>query len=321
MFTLQPLISIVIPSYNGAAFLTEAVDSALNQTYHPTEVIIVDDGSTDDTRSVLERYGDRIRYVYQKNRGLAGARNSGIMVSNGSFLAFLDSDDVWFPEKLEKQYPFFLRDQRIGLVHSDVYDWYPERGEKAINNCGRHCFDGDCLSQLYKENRVLPSSVVLKKHCIDSVGVFDEKLRSAEDWDLWIRVARRFLFGYVDEPLVLYRQHIGNMSRNYALMHEGELQVVRKHFFTPPSRGERLGGQCIRERLFRLNFGLGYHYFKEKNFDKARGYFKSALKNRMVSGYAPLYFACTFCTPQFVRILERFKRFFTQLTTHLKVRH
>jgi glycosyltransferase involved in cell wall biosynthesis len=231
----QELVSVVIPTFNYRTFVTEAVDSALAQTYQPVEVIVVDDGSTDRTDEALAPYGDRIRYLYQANQGLSGARNTGIRAARGRFVALLDSDDLWHPQKLEMQMRYLGRHPQVGLLAAapalDIsHGWKPldpwqcQRGTQVT------------LEHLVIRSRFGPSSVVIRRDCFDRVGFFDPDLRSCEDRDMWIRIAAHFPMVKLPEPLWWYRVHPGAMHKAAARMEEYEFRVLRKAMADPGPR-------------------------------------------------------------------------------------
>ena len=226
----SPLVSIIIPNYNHSRFLGDAIHSALVQTYPNKEIIIVDDGSTDNCREVVDRFGSRVHYIWQNNQGLAGARNTGIRVSNGELIGLLDADDMWKPSYLEEM---------IGLAQN-----YPDA---AAYYCQTNCIDvnGNLLPQvmggppvdpeeiywvLIRSNFIIPSTVLLRKSIVIEVGLFDQSLRSCEDWDLWLRLLPdRKIIG---SPLCLvrYRIHGSSLSTNVGGMHDAARAVVKKHF-------------------------------------------------------------------------------------------
>src|SRR5438093_5486172 len=234
----QPLISVIIPSYNSAHFVLQAVQSALEQTYSPVEVIVVDDGSTDDTRERLVPQNGRIRYVYQSNGGPSKARNRGIKEAQGDLIAFLDADDRWLPEKLQKQWKSLQGNPDACLVHTDLYRLYEPSGTIGHKYHDRkRLFSGYCYSEFFWTNEVILSTVLVTRQCLEKMGGFDEEIRraSTEDLDLWIRIARHFPLSYVDEPLVLYREHLTNASRNHRILLENEYYVLAKALQEDPA--------------------------------------------------------------------------------------
>ena len=204
----REMVSVVIPAYNYGQFVTEAVESALNQTYRPLEVIVVDDGSTDDTRERLAPYLDRIRYVYQGNMGLSAARNTGIRHAKGEWVALLDADDLWHPRKTDVQLGVAGIDPSIGLVGSpDCTDMPPELPDSPAS---RAIGVDDCLFG----EPVSGSSALVRRNVFAAIGGFDESLRSAEDRDMWLRLAVTTRGVQVSTPCWRYREHAGQMSRH-----------------------------------------------------------------------------------------------------------
>ena len=215
---MQPLVTVIIPAYNAGAYLGEAIDSARAQTYSPIEIIVVDDGSTDRTPALLAPYvsANKIKYIYQANAGVASARNAGINAARGKYIAFLDSDDRWQPDKLAKQLPLFA-DPKVGLVYSDMQCIGAVTGRYGVT-VPRGYHRGRVLPALIKENFIGASTVVARRALLQSAGGFQIDSASAilstvEDYHLWLRLARITNFDYVDEPLALYRVHAGQSSR------------------------------------------------------------------------------------------------------------
>jgi glycosyltransferase involved in cell wall biosynthesis len=221
------LVSVVIPTYNYGRFVTEAVDSVLAQTYPHVEVIVVDDGSTDDTRQRLEHYRGRVVYVCQDNQGLSAARNTGIRLARGPFVALLDADDVWHPRKLELQMDFLAAHPEVALLGSDLFTDRRERWEHigAVPQAAEVTFD----DVVYRAH-FAPSSVVARKKCLLSVGLFDPELRCVEDREMWIRFARHFRMARLPLPLMWYRIHPASLSGKAARMEEHEWRVLHQAF-------------------------------------------------------------------------------------------
>jgi glycosyltransferase involved in cell wall biosynthesis len=233
-------VSVIIPSYNYAQFLPSAVESALAQTRAAHEIIVVDDGSTDDTPQVLARYGQRIRALQQPNQGLSAARNSGAQMASGELLAFLDSDDTWLPTKLERQVARVEADPAVGLVHCGVSE--VDRAGDVI----RRRLDGMegpvAYEMLLFRRSVLmpPSTFLVPRKVFVETGGFDTQLNHSEDWDFGFRVASRHRVAFVAEALVNYRLHGGNMHRNVNNMARAMLFAYAKAFREPSSEVARL---------------------------------------------------------------------------------
>lgn len=217
-------VSAVIPTYNYGRYVCDAVDSALAQTYPNMEVIVVDDGSVDDTRQRLEPYGDRIRYIYQDNRGLSAARNAGIRAARGEWVALLDADDVWHREKTEIQLAAGRAAGVPALIGSPPADELPDR------------LSADCRTRSLKLGDFLlaapigPSGVIARRRTFIQAGMFDELLRSVEDRDMWLRIAARDAAIAVDCPCWTYRRHEGQMNRCAERMFTNYRRVLDRFF-------------------------------------------------------------------------------------------
>lgn len=197
------VISVIIPTYNRAAFVREAVASVLGQSSLPGEVIVVDDGSTDETRQSLAAFSRQIHYVRAPHAGVSAARNAGIKLARGEWLAFLDSDDLWLPGKLEAQERFMLDHPGIQVFQTDEI-WI--RNGRRINPKRYHCKpEGHCFERLLERCLVSPSAVLIHHTVFDAVGPFDEHLPACEDYDLWLRVGCRYPIGLLNVPLVIKR--------------------------------------------------------------------------------------------------------------------
>jgi glycosyltransferase involved in cell wall biosynthesis len=222
-----PFVSAVIPTYNYGHFVCAAVESALAQTYPHLEIVVVDDGSTDDTAARLARYGDRIRYVYQPNQGLSAARNTGIRTATGEFVALLDSDDQWHPERLAAQVPVLAARPDAGLVAA-ACETGAEPEWKSVNPTLPGAPREITAREILVRSRFGPSGVLVRRACFEAVGDFDTSLRSAEDRDMWLRIAARFPVLMLDAPLWWYRVHGGSMSTAAQRMEDNELRVLRR---------------------------------------------------------------------------------------------
>lgn len=195
----MPMVSVIIPTYNRADVLARAIQSVLAQTFTDFELIVVDDGSSDRTADVVRGFSDRVRLVRQENRGVSAARNTGIKISQGRLIAFLDSDDEWLPRKLEKQVALFSDGHFI--CHTDEL-WY--RDGKPVPQKEIHRKQGGWFfTRALERCLISPSSVVLSRALLDEVGWFDEDLLAAEDYDLWLRVTAFYEVAFVPEPLVI----------------------------------------------------------------------------------------------------------------------
>ena len=199
----KPQVTVIIPTYNRDWIVGEAIDSVLNQDFSDYELIVVDDGSEDQTAAILAAYGDKIKVLRQPNRGVSAARNAGIASATGSLVAFLDSDDLWLPQKLSTQVKFFAEHPNA-VINQTQEHWI--RNGVRVNPKKRHLkFSGMIFERSLALCLVSPSAVMIKKTLFDTVGVFDERLPACEDYDLWLRISSRYPVHLIDTPLIIKR--------------------------------------------------------------------------------------------------------------------
>ncbi|MCT7995763.1 glycosyltransferase family 2 protein [Laspinema olomoucense] len=239
----MPKVSVIIPAYNSMTYLPETLQSLLAQTYSDFEAIIINDGSTDHTQEWVSQQTDpRIKLISQVNKGLSGARNTGIEAATGEYLAFLDADDLWHPTKLQKQVECLDNNPDVGLV----YSWVALINEHGIptGRLFKNSQEGNVWEHLILQNIVESGSgAMVRRQCFETCGVFDVNLRSfVEDWDMWLRIALHYPFKAISEPLVYYRQHSQSASRNWAAMEQSYSLVIEKAFAAAPSRYQHLKG-------------------------------------------------------------------------------
>jgi hypothetical protein len=209
-------VSIIIPTYNIERFIRQTIDAILAQSCKDIEIIVVDDGSTDGTRDLVRAYGAPVRLVEQKNAGVCAARNHGLREARSPFICFIDHDDYWYPDKLESQLAEMNRDPELGVVYTNFEFWrqdaqgqYPEpasfsRPQPATQTDPE--FSGWIYPQLLLDCWVLTSTAMFRAEVLREVGAFDESLPYSEDWDLWLRISRRYRFTKLSRPSTLYRQ-------------------------------------------------------------------------------------------------------------------
>jgi len=230
------IVSVIMPVFNAGQFIAEAVDSVIKQTFNRWELIIVNDGSTDDTRSIAEKYvaaDARIKLITQENKKLSAARNTGITAAKGEWIAFLDADDFWVPEKLEKQLAATEKHPAAGVIFSDGFVFY-NNDVKTAQHYGTvvgYFAPADIYKLEYRGNYIPVLSVLVKKKELDTVGPQDEKLRACEDWDYWLRLALQGVSFYgMEEKLFYYRKHASNMSNDNSLMSLANSAIFIKNF-------------------------------------------------------------------------------------------
>ncbi len=257
-------VSVIIPSYNYGRFIAEAIGSALRQSLAPTEIIVVDDGSADDTAEVVSGFGDAVRYIRQENSGVCVARNRGVAESSGELIAFLDADDIWEPTKLEKQAELFERDGRIGLVHCGMREFDTDTGETiALHIDG---MEGEVADELLLWEKpvvnVSGSAIMVSREAFEAAGGFDPRQKCGEDWDLCYRIARRYRVGFVREPLVNYRSHGAAAHRNVREMERGMGIFYEKAF----AEGGPEVAALRRRALGNYNRVLAGSYFRSGKY-------------------------------------------------------
>ncbi len=223
----MPKVSVIIPTYNRAACVKKAIDSVLSQTYQDFEVIVVDDGSTDSTRKMLEAYRDRLRYLFQPNQGVSSARNAGIRASKGKYIALLDSDDQWLPQKLEQQMEVMEHLPDLPLCHTE--EIWIRRGVRVNPKKKHKKHSGYIFPYCLPLCVISPSSVVMQKTFFHKSGGFDETLPACEDYDLWLRITKDYPVHLLDTPLLVkYGGHEDQLSRQYWGIDRFRIQALEK---------------------------------------------------------------------------------------------
>jgi len=226
MDTGKPTVSVVVPTYNRGWIINEAIDSVLSQDRDGFELIVVDDGSTDNTQEIVSSYRDRIKVIKQENKGVSAARNKGIVSSSGTHIAFLDSDDLWLPGKLETQLDFF-RSNPDALICQTEEIWV--RNGRRVNPGKRHKkVSGFFFEKSLELCMVSPSAVMMKRDLFNMSGLFDETLPACEDYDMWLRINCRYQIHLIDIPLIVKRGgHKDQLSRMHSL-DKYRIQSIKK---------------------------------------------------------------------------------------------
>lgn len=246
--SIPDLVSTVIPTYNRRGELPRAIDSALAQSWPDQEILVVDDGSTDGTAQMLaDRYGNRVRCIIKPNGGVSSARNLGMREAKGEFIALLDSDDEWLPGKLEKQVALLRANPALGMALCDVQRVdAAHRPTDVLRRREAIPRDGDALLTLLRMPSLAPASVLMRRTVFESIGGFDEGLRTAEDIDFHLRVAEKFGIGVVEEPLVLaMRGHEGLST--YDGTQSDYIRVMERFVNT---QGARIPARHAHDALF-----------------------------------------------------------------------
>ena len=271
-------VSVVITCYNYGLYLTGAIDSVLHQTCNNFEILIIDDGSTDNSAKIAQKYttDPRVHYFRQDNGGQAKAKNAGIRYSAGELIAFLDADDRWAPNKLQKQVALF-QDPLVGVVFSRAKYIDKDGEEIPYNSTGRWFTPkrGKVTEALFIDNFVPFSSSIVRKECLDRFGTFDETLKMGIDWDLWLRISTGYHFDFVDEPLLEYRLgHSGQMSKNMEERQRCSDRIMKGFLENYP---EALNSKNVREAYYYTFCNRG-SYWRHINKEKSYGFLIKAIQ-------------------------------------------
>ena len=234
----MPTVDVIIPAYNAASFLPSAIQSVLAQTFDDWRIVLIDDGSTDNTAGVIAPYrqqlGPKLLYLYQPNTGLPAARNAAIRSSSAPFLALLDADDIWLPQRLTESLRCFHHRPEVGLsygfvsridANGAIIDTFADRNKHA---------EGWIAPYIYMRMIDLPCpTITFRRECVDAVGLFDETLRATEDRDLWVRIALRYQVALAPHILAYYRTSPASMTTDPDRMLQNQLRFIQKHFGSP----------------------------------------------------------------------------------------
>lgn len=279
----MPKVSVLIPTYQHSRYIGEAILSVLAQSYTDYEIIVVDDASTDATPEILAEFGDKIRAIrHERNKGLSAARNTGLQHASGEFIAFLDADDVWALDKLEKQLPLFEGRERVGLVYSDMY-FFDESGKlpgSAFEICPP--VSGNGFVEIFIRSPIPMLTVVVRRAAFDEVGRFDEGLTAFEDNDMWLRISETWEVSYVNEALAGYRQSPNQMSREKERMLRNVVTMKEKAFSEHPSIRE-LNMDALDRGLYQHYLKLAFHYIGEGQRGKAAPVLLNYLRRRGIT--------------------------------------
>lgn len=306
MSHFKPLVSVIIPTYNNSDFIVDTINSVLVQDYNNIEIIIINDGSTDDTHKVLLPYMSDIVYVEQKNKGPSVARNNGIKRAKGDFIAFIDSDDMWMSDKLNRQVEVFHLNPNAAIVYSKVAEYkddYPNNIRvRPINIESGKIFEKILLSS------IIPlSSVMIKKVIFDDIGLFDEDLMTAEDTNLWLRVSMVYTIVGIDEVLVKKRKHSRNISDMHDSIPVGTLDNLNKIVNIYPEL--RPGKYKPMKNAYLLRgTQLIRDYFYYGNYRQCRINSIKLLRKGIVNFDILLYYTISLLPSSIINFIIKFKR-------------
>lgn len=279
---MNPTVSAVIPTYNRAHLIKAALESVFTQTHRVNEIIVVDDGSTDNTAGVIASLGASVRYIRQENAGPGAARNRGMREARSDFIAFLDSDDLWVPQKVALQLEMLRAHPVLDFIFGDMANFTAnsDNAEAEIKNHGTHryCVDNAAdLKELYEclvvDNTIPTPTVLYRRSCVERVGFFDQELRIAEDLEYWLRVSLLCRCGFLNRVLAKRFRHEGNLINNWAQCNESHAQVLERTLLANPNLSVQ-AKRLTNEKLAKLYYDLGSHYFKRHNFSRSQDFFQ-----------------------------------------------
>ncbi len=272
-----PAVSVIIPTYNRAELLPQTLDSVAAQTFDDHEIIVVDDGSDDGTRELIDHRGEAIHYLWQPNQGVSEARNHALRITRAEYVAFLDSDDAWQPTFLEKAVARLRAYPDEALVYSDFVSM--DAKGRQLRGHRKTPHGGDVTARLFASTFIHTSAVVMRADIIRSAGGFDGRLTHNEDYDLWLRLSLRYRFGLIPEPLCLRRCHPVSLSRDGCssdiLLRKAELL---QQFYEQGGGADRIDTDLARARLAKLYYTAGKAYLRDKRPERAVACLRDSLK-------------------------------------------
>lgn len=315
----MPKISVIIPTYNCGKYIPEAIDSVLSQTYKDLEIIVIDDGSTDNTKEVLKKYEGKIRYICRERGGVSKARNSGLKIASGQYIAFLDADDIWLPEKLEKQTAFLSENKEVDFVACDLV-LFDENGALDGTYFGRSGFEyslkviDNGFKIVLEKNFCNLSAALIRKRSHDKIGLFDDRIVCGEDLDLFLRAAAYSKVGVIPEALVkrrVYNKKTRSSSIDLDIRKDSFIYILEKikKLFPNIISREKIDIGGLKAKTY---LDYGYEHFTRDEFLKARLDFRKSLSER-VSWRAFVFYVTTFLGGGAILWLKRLKSRLTSL--------
>lgn len=256
-------VSVIIPAYQSSQTIRETLESVFAQSIPVAEVIVIDDGSTDGLDEALQPFESRIVVLKQKNSGAASARNNGIRHSSGEIIAFLDADDVWLPEKLASQLPLF-DNQNVGVVFGNVY--FLNEGklqEKTYFDLYKPYRGSNLFIPLFAQDFIPMLSVLVRRPILDQVGLFDESIRNVEDYDLWMKIAMKTEFDYVQEPVAAYRISSTQISKNFIQASASLLTLKERTYRSNLAALQGVNQKILERGLYNKYLRLALCYMRE----------------------------------------------------------
>ncbi|MBU1863052.1 MAG: glycosyltransferase, partial [Candidatus Omnitrophica bacterium] len=287
-------------AFNAEKYISETLDSVFSQTFKNFEVIVVDDGSTDNTGEVVKLYNREVKYIYKKNGGSATARNVGIKAARGEYVAFLDADDLWIENKLEEQLKVLENNTDLVWTYTNVV-MFGEENKNILYRprTARKFLNGDILQHLLLEDFIPSPTPILKRSVFDEIGYFDETLMRSEDWDLWIRIAEKHPVYYTKYPLAMYRSHPFNKSSisDLQVTLKNRVRIIENAVKRAPERLLNLKAKALAN----VFFGIGKFMLKRGDHSGARGMFFEAMCKNIWDAKFFGYWTGTFFSRKFLK--------------------
>jgi glycosyltransferase involved in cell wall biosynthesis len=276
-------VSVVIPTYNAANFISRTIESVIAQSYGDLEVVVVDDGSSDGTPDIVAGFGDRVRLIVQPNGGVSTARNRAIREARGELIAFLDHDDIWYQDKLRRQVSLLDSRADVGLVYANA-DFIDEADEPMWTYLARpRLHRGRVLSPLFLDCFIPLLTVVVRSKLLTEIGQFESRWHIAEDYDLFLRAAERTEIDYVDDVLAGYRIHRGNLSKDFTRRLREEQEVLAASLARNPRLRDYVGDSAIRLRMAGLRCEYGHALLFQGKLREASSYFGRRMPGQLVA--------------------------------------
>lgn len=276
-------VTVIMAVFNGQNFLGEAIKSILNQSLYDWELICVDDGSTDNSKSIIEEYDDeRIRYFYQQNSGSpAKGRNLAISKAKGEFISFIDQDDIYHPESLSKRVEYLENNSNLDMVYSDclvISENGDHVSDSIINYTQKKPYSGDIFSKLFMGIFIPIQGVMLRKTILDDVGVFDETLVGTDDYHLWLRITYDHEIGFLKDSLASWREHSRSLSKRQITMDESFYYCLDSILKLFPNVYSKIDKKVAKRRVCSFAFDVAYAYFCNKKYRESELWFLNVLK-------------------------------------------
>lgn len=295
MVVNNPRVSVIIPTYNRSHLIGRAIQSVLNQIYQDFEIIVVDDGSTDNTEEVIKKFqkqDKRIKYIcHEKNKGGSAARNTGIKIAKGNYIGLLDDDDEWLPEKLEKQVIKFQNSpEKVGVIYSGFF-YVSEKSGKIVSEI-IPTLQGEVYANLLKGCILGSPTPLIKKRCFQKAGFFDEMLPSCQDWDMWIRLSKYYDFDFVPDILAKHHVHGGQTSVDLNAKIVAREKLIEKYWVDLSQKSQVLSVLLKR---------LGILCCLAENPVKGRKYFLDSIKQKPFQKGGYIHFLLSLLVPRIHR--------------------